>query len=136
MARPPARHRLSCRKSGERRGVAAATKCGMSDFKSDTDRDQFVAVLRLINPITATAYGPLLDSWAWLDALVPAVASRANLVAILKTIDPVTLDVYGLALDHWAEAPFDRHALVAILKTINPVTVVAYGPMLDAWAGP
>ena len=39
----------------------------MSDFCfSNEDRQELLSILRVINPLTQNAYGPLLDSWGML----------------------------------------------------------------------
>lgn len=107
----------------------------MSDFCfSNDDRDEFVAIVRAINPLTASAYGPPLISWALLARISPNLASRAALADILKAINPQMAPVYGPRLDTWATKPPSRLELALILKTVNPVTVMAYGPALDTWA--
>jgi hypothetical protein len=94
----------------------------MIEFRSDADREQLVQILKLINPLTAAAYGPPLDAWAFLARFSPQVANRVMLVGLLRAINPLTVAAYGPVLDAWAA------------KLVNPWTASAYGPLLDSWA--
>jgi len=106
----------------------------VSDFESSADIDKFVGIVKLINPLTVSAYGPPLEGWAFLAKVSSALGSRASLAQILKTINPLTATAYGPLLDNWATRPFNRVELAGILRAVNPLTAGAYGPLLDAWA--
>ena len=58
-------------------------------------KSQLVQILKLINPLTSSAYGPLLDAW------VRQPGSIQQLVAILRSINPMTVIGYGPLLDAW-----------------------------------
>lgn len=106
----------------------------MSDFESSADIDKFVGIVKLINPLTLSAYGPPLDAWAFLAKVSSAIGSRMALAQILKTINPLTASAYGPLLDSWATRSFNRAELAGILRAVNPLTAGVYGPLLDAWA--
>ena len=97
------------------------------DRLSPAKKGELVSILKLINPLTSGAYGPLLDAW------LQTAATGAALVQVLKGIDPLTGGAYGPLLDAWVRRPGSVRQLVAILRSINPMTVTGYGPLLDAW---
>lgn len=90
-------------------------------------KSQLVPILKLINPLTSTQYGLLLDAW------LRTTATDAALVPALKSIHPLTSNAYGPLLDAWVRQPGSVQQLVTILRSINPTTVAGYGPLLDAW---
>jgi hypothetical protein len=107
----------------------------MSDFCfSNDDREEFLTIVRAINPLTVSAYGPMLASWGLLARISPNLASRKALADVLKTINPPLATAYGPLLDAWAARPANRLDLARILRLVNPVAVSAYGELLDAWA--
>ncbi|QQS11193.1 MAG: hypothetical protein IPK81_16585 [Rhodospirillales bacterium] len=112
----------------------------MAVFLSHKDRAELVQILKLVNPLTATAYGPALDTWLGYALIAGEGKSIDALVGILRTINPMTVAAYGPALDAWAALakilPMAgaRVALTQVLRTINPMTASAYGPALDRWA--
>lgn len=107
----------------------------MSDtFYSNDDREEFFTIVRAINPLTLTAYGPMLASWSLLARISPGLASRSALADIFKAIRPENAPFYGPLLDAWAAKPANRLDLARILRMVNPLTVQAYGPPLDTWA--
>jgi hypothetical protein len=57
-----------------------------------------VSILKLVNPMTVSTYGPLLDAWA------PRAWDRYQLAQILKLANPITASAYGPMLDAWARA--------------------------------
>lgn len=90
-------------------------------------KSELARILRLINPLTSTQYGPKLDVW------LRTVATDTALVQVLKSINPLTSSAYGPLLDAWVRSLGSIEQLVAILRMINPKTVTSYGPLLDAW---
>ena len=58
-------------------------------------KSQLVQILKLINPLTSSTYGPLLDAWLRTAAL------DTTLVQVLKIINPLTSSTYGPLLDAW-----------------------------------